>query len=160
MRQSFIYITALCLVIWEAPATAANRCVSAAGKVSYQDLPCSKDEKASSVEKSNSVKPRSAIDRTLNPPMSEESLKISVLSSLKDPNSADFKDIRHVGDGRALCGQVNSKNSYGGYSGFKSFVADAEGVYWVGDSSTLSDIGKPEARRTYVPRASFWGCLP
>lgn len=78
---------------------------------------------------------------------------------LKDPDSAVFKDVWHVGGGRALCGQVNAKNSYGGYSGFRPFVADFEGVSWAGDNSSHADIGSYSARRTYVPRATAWGCL-
>lgn len=39
----------------------------------------------------------------------------TVKQQLKDPDSAQFKDI----NGR--CGLVNAKNSYGGYTGFKRF---------------------------------------
>ncbi len=147
------------LLITLAPALAANRCVSNDGKVSYQDVPCQKSHKATTISLGNDAKMSSVIDKIRNPPMTEEVLKQSVLATLKDPNSAEFKEIRHVGEGRALCGQVNAKNSYSGYTGFKAFVADAEGVYWAGDSSTRADIGKLEARRTYVPRADHWGCL-
>ncbi|WP_410480685.1 hypothetical protein ACJ70E_15830 [Pseudomonas plecoglossicida] len=36
---------------------------------------------------------------------------------LKDPGSAEFRNQR------GLCGEVNSKNSFGGYGGFKRFIA-------------------------------------
>ncbi|WP_141687427.1 hypothetical protein [Pseudomonas putida] len=36
---------------------------------------------------------------------------------LKDPSSAEFRNQR------GLCGEVNSKNSFGGYVGFKKFIA-------------------------------------
>lgn len=36
---------------------------------------------------------------------------------LKDPASAEFRN-QH-----GLCGEVNSKNSFGGYVGFKRFIA-------------------------------------
>ncbi len=45
---------------------------------------------------------------------------------LKDPESARFRNVRakirnaKIGDG-VVCGEVNSKNSYGGYIGFKRF---------------------------------------
>jgi hypothetical protein len=81
-----------------------------------------------------------------------------VVSSLKDPESARFKELHHVGDGRALCGMVNSKSAYGGYAGFRSFVADAEGIYWSGDGSAAVDVGRWQSRRTYVPKAVFWNC--
>lgn len=152
--------TSLCLaLVAVGPSLAANRCVSNDGKISYQEHPCSKNEKATTVSVDSGTRASSAIDKSKNPPMTEAALRQAVLAALKDPNSADFKDVRHVGEGRALCGQVNAKNSYGGYSGFKAFVADAEGVYWAGDGSARADIGKTEARRTYVPRADYWGCL-
>lgn len=47
----------------------------------------------------------------------ENDAKEAVLSSLKDPESAQFKNIK------GYCGEVNSKNSYGGYVGFKKFVS-------------------------------------
>jgi hypothetical protein len=48
----------------------------------------------------------------------------SILSELKDPGSAQFRDVRKGTDeDRArICGQVNSKNGYGGYVGFQKFV--------------------------------------
>lgn len=38
-----------------------------------------------------------------------------VKEQLKDPDSAQFKDVK------GKCGEVNAKNSYGGYTGFKRF---------------------------------------
>ncbi|QDH70866.1 hypothetical protein [Marilutibacter alkalisoli] len=48
----------------------------------------------------------------------------SVKRELKDPSSAQFRDVaRYRNDGRdVLCGEVNAKNSYGGYVGFRSFL--------------------------------------
>ena len=40
----------------------------------------------------------------------EKESKEAVLSTLKDPDSAQFQNIK------GYCGEVNSKNSYGGYS--------------------------------------------
>lgn len=39
----------------------------------------------------------------------------AVKNSLKDPDSAQFQDVK------GYCGEVNAKNSYGGYTGFKKF---------------------------------------
>lgn len=36
---------------------------------------------------------------------------------LKDPESAEFRNQR------GFCGEVNSKNSFGGYVGFRRFIA-------------------------------------
>lgn len=45
--------------------------------------------------------------------------------TLKDPDSAKFKNIRMMDydGGKILCGEINAKNSYGGYVGYKRFVA-------------------------------------
>ena len=48
---------------------------------------------------------------------------------LKDPGSADIRSISARADslGRtAVCGGVNAKNSYGGYTGMKGFVVTPE----------------------------------
>lgn len=43
-----------------------------------------------------------------------------VADSLRDPASAQFRDV--VGHGDAVCGEVNGKNGYGAYAGFKHFI--------------------------------------
>lgn len=88
-----------------------------------------------------------------------ETLKQVVLSRLKDPGSAQFSGLRLSKSGLALCGEVNAKNSYGGYTGAKLFVADDEGVYFHGDGSMPSSITNPNARRTYYPKAAKYGCI-
>ena len=47
-----------------------------------------------------------------------------VVGILKDPSSAQFRNLRLVtGEGgEALCGEINGKNSYGGYIGFVPFA--------------------------------------
>lgn len=49
----------------------------------------------------------------------------AVASSLKDPDSAKFRNVavKSFGILKVVCGEVNGKNSYGGYVGFKRFVA-------------------------------------
>ncbi len=52
--------------------------------------------------------------------------KEAVLQKLKDPDSAKFRDVYfHRGKlGMPVaCGQVNAKNSMGGYAGFQRFVS-------------------------------------
>jgi hypothetical protein len=41
---------------------------------------------------------------------------------LKDPSSAQFRNER-IGKTGALCGEVNAKNSMGGYIGFRKYVS-------------------------------------
>jgi hypothetical protein len=52
-----------------------------------------------------------------------------VVSGLKDPESARFKEEAYYvsvscdeGPHEIFCGWVNAKNSFGGYTGFESFV--------------------------------------
>lgn len=47
-----------------------------------------------------------------------EKAKAAAASLLKDPMSAQF---RNVTGNTAVCGEVNGKNSFGAYSGFKPF---------------------------------------
>ena len=52
--------------------------------------------------------------------------KDAVRSLLKDPGSAQFQDVYfHRGaDGIPMtCGQVNSKNGFGGYVGYQYFIS-------------------------------------
>ena len=47
--------------------------------------------------------------------------KAAVLNRLKDPDSATFKNTMTSTDRLFWCGEVNAKNSFGGYIGFKRF---------------------------------------
>lgn len=53
----------------------------------------------------------------------------AIAANLKDPGSANFRNVRLVKylDSAVICGEVNAKNSYGGYVGFKDFVAGTSG---------------------------------
>lgn len=48
-----------------------------------------------------------------------------VARGFKDPSSAQYRDqfIAKTSGGVVLCGEVNAKNSYGGYVGFRRFYA-------------------------------------
>lgn len=48
-----------------------------------------------------------------------EKVEDLVREKLKDPQSAQFSKVRIVGG--LVCGEVNAKNSYGGYSGRQRF---------------------------------------
>ncbi len=52
-----------------------------------------------------------------------EATKQIVADTLKDPGSAQFRNmvVYNGGKEKAVCGEVNGKNSYGGYVGFKKF---------------------------------------
>jgi hypothetical protein len=46
--------------------------------------------------------------------------KAAVAASLRDPSSAEFRNI--MAGTHATCGEVNGRNAYGAYAGFKRFV--------------------------------------
>lgn len=51
--------------------------------------------------------------------------KEAISADLKDPSSTVYRDlfISGSGDSQALCGEMNAKNSYGGYVGFLRFYS-------------------------------------
>lgn len=53
-----------------------------------------------------------------------------LLSDLKDPDSAKFRNVRmrEADSAKFVCGEINAKNSYGGYVGFTPFLTDGEKV--------------------------------
>jgi hypothetical protein len=59
-----------------------------------------------------------------------------VREMLKDPASAQFRNVRVVdhAKGKVVCGEVNAKNSYGGYVGFTLFVAGVNGAQLYSES--------------------------
>lgn len=48
-----------------------------------------------------------------------------VEAKLKDPKSAEFRNQK------GGCGEVNSKNSFGAYTGFKRFIAGGENMVYI-----------------------------
>jgi hypothetical protein len=47
-------------------------------------------------------------------------VKRALAEQLKDPGSMKVQHVKIDGDG-VLCGEVNAKNSFGGYAGFSKF---------------------------------------
>lgn len=65
--------------------------------------------------------------------------KALVSRQLKDPESASFDGL--VPHKNALCGYVNAKNSFGGYTGFSRFVSLVNrDVVMIEDSSNKSEF--------------------
>ena len=50
-----------------------------------------------------------------------------VMDVLKDPDSAKFRGVKFFRRSGAGCGEVNAKNSMGGYVGYTWFVAFKDG---------------------------------
>lgn len=69
--------------------------------------------------------------KSLKPTEKEmEILENVVKKSLKDPDSAVFRDAYDLG--KAACVEVNAKNSYGGFSGFQTaLLFKTDGVWKV-----------------------------
>ncbi len=81
------------------------------------------------------------------------SAEIYVRAMLKDPDSADFGDVYLVAGAKnealqdiAICGLVNAKNSFGGYSGNQRFVA-------YGYKGTIAGSKSLGISRAYVEEA-------
>lgn len=60
--------------------------------------------------------------------------KTAISRGLKDPDAAKFRNIgiykSTTGKGGvSVCGEVNAKNSYGAYVGYKSFVVSGDMAY-------------------------------
>lgn len=73
-------------------------------------------------------KPQSAPPERVfqSPAEAIEYAQVNLRSLLKDPNSAEFRGLqaytRDIAGVYVVCGQVNSKNSFGGYTGFQHFT--------------------------------------
>ena len=75
-----------------------------------------------------------------------EKAKEATAGSLKDPGSAQFRNVRvtKYGDKRVVCGEVNGKNSYGGYVGFVPFVASTVSATLFNRDGRYPDIQSAE----------------
>lgn len=49
-----------------------------------------------------------------------------VTAELIDPNSAQFREVNDFGN--HVCGEVNARNSFGGYTGFQPFYVKGDEV--------------------------------
>ena len=67
-----------------------------------------------------------------------DAAKKRIAYSLTDPDSAKFREVFVAPNQVAVCGDVNAKNSFGGYTGFRKFIyssskqgIDGDGSYFV-----------------------------
>jgi hypothetical protein len=72
--------------------------------------------------------------------------KQAVRVALRDPSSATFRTI-YVGPGGVTCGDVNAKNGFGGYTGFRPFYIDRGAVFFPDERSP--DAGEKFIWKTY-----------
>ena len=83
-----------------------------------------------------------------------EYVRLGVRNILKDPDSAIFGRIiagalnaSHTS--LVVCGWVNAKNSFGGYTGRRPFIGEVEGVF-IQEAFTFLDVGDTDAEALAV----------
>lgn len=71
-----------------------------------------------------------------------EKLKESLVTDFKDPDSVKFRSLKLVDykQSKVLCGELNGKNSYGAYVGYRPFAASLQRVLVLSNSSSTSEI--------------------
>ena len=70
--------------------------------------------------------------------------KKKLIRDFKDPSTAQFRDVFVATMGKdhiALCGEVNAKNSYGAYIGFKPFYVIQEKGQPIGTPTIAPEVG-------------------
>lgn len=80
-------------------------------------------------------------------PARQAAAEHAVLKRLKDPGSASFRGmfVSWASGVPIVCGYVNAKNSYGGYTGFKRFVAKGNELAFL-----ESDMDDAEMTKTWM----------
>ena len=131
MKKLFMTLAFWCVACFSPASFAQWSCVDSKGD-SYKALQriwadtCTNDS-TGEVRLPNQLPPPVAQKKS-NPAAAKKALELSksaLLSELKDPKSAQFRGLFVYND-VFLCGEVNSKNSFGGYVGFQRFVSLGE----------------------------------
>lgn len=76
-----------------------------------------------------------------------EQAKEAVAAGLKDPASAQFRDVKVCRSGKIVAGEVNAKNAFGGYVGFEPFYY-VDGAVVFADQSRFSQLSRECYPRT------------
>lgn len=79
-----------------------------------------------------------------HPNPEEAKAKRNVTKDFKDPSSVQWRDLFVSLDGtlKILCGELNGKNSYGAYIGFRRFFATDSILSYVEDPKSPSIMDK------------------
>lgn len=152
--------TLLLLATIHTSSFAINKCTDTNGKVTFTDTACPQnliwDNPPPPVSPTQSEELNSEFNGTTHDTSPEnytparepydssekeaaQRLLLVLKSHLKDPDSAQFRDIKistkiqensDIEKEYTICGQFNAKNSYGGYNGFHGFVVtkNSEGI--------------------------------
>ena len=92
----------------------------------------------------------------------QDAVAKSVANQMKDPNSAEFRNWHafESQNGLLVCGEINAKNSFGGYAGFTHFVAHAspDGRLLTPSALASAPGGGPDAMIDGIWRQYYPGC--
>jgi hypothetical protein len=64
--------------------------------------------------------------------------KEAIREQMKDPASVEFRNVILNAKSGAVCGEVNAKNSFGGYTGFTQFAFGSDGSIHIVPSTISS----------------------
>jgi len=71
-------------------------------------------------------------------------LRQHVLVHLADPDAAQFRNTRLVGDwnprGMVMCGEVNARNALGGYAGHRKYVVMGDSYFHIDDEQLVNSM--------------------
>lgn len=56
-----------------------------------------------------------------------DAFKATLIAPFRDPDSAQFRNVRLLADAKGLCGEVNAKDTSGGYVGYMPFAVTNDG---------------------------------
>lgn len=84
-----------------------------------------------SMSNSESPSKKAADEAAMQEIKKQRLAKEFLIPHLKDPESAQLRNQK------GLCGEVNAKNSFGGYAGFKRFIAGGENLVFLEDDKRL-----------------------
>ena len=66
--------------------------------------------------------------------------RVWVKAKLKDPDSAQFRNLQYTPP--FVCGEVNAKNSFGGYNGFERFITGTRDATFLESEVPPGDMDK------------------
>lgn len=71
----------------------------------------------------------------------------AITYGFKDPDSAKFRNVRYVKyeERIVICGEVNAKNSYGGYVGYENFIAGLSSWKLMKESDNNTALGSADS---------------
>lgn len=85
-----------------------------------------------------------------------ENAKKIASEAMRDPSSVQFRNIAFAESSGAVCGEINSKNGFGGYLGFRRFAVEGDRLWIQSDidipKEDVSALADPERMRQMSDR--------